>query len=368
MPFRPEVGDEITIEGVTYTFTPHPIAPGVPYGQTGRRATIYQLRAANRLWALKVFTQAFITPRIAEGMVRLRAYARLPGLGVCARLVITPERCAELLAQYPELHYAVLMTWVPGKTWQELIAGRVEIGPDQSRAFAVGLARTISEMEARKIAHCDLSGPNVMTMLDPPTIALVDVEELYAPTLTRPERLPAGSVGYAHKVAAQGLWQPDADRFAAAVLLAEMLGWFDERVREASEEEHYFAPEELQQDSMRARLLRAVLQERWGEGVAELFDRAWVSDTLQACPNALEWLMALNYAGPSPGTSTTATTPSWMGTLALPSSQPSRQEATADTATAAASRDGAQPRYVIALVIASVILVILLIVIFFLAK
>ena len=97
MPFRPEVGDEITIEGVTYTFTPHPIAPGVPYGQTGRRATIYQLKAANRFWALKVFTQAFITPRIAEGMVRLRAYARLPGLGVCARLLSVVRKAIVVL-------------------------------------------------------------------------------------------------------------------------------------------------------------------------------------------------------------------------------------------------------------------------------
>jgi hypothetical protein len=145
-------------------------------------------------------------------------------LGVCARLVITPERCRDLLARYPELRYAVLMTWVPGETWQELIARRVELGADQSRSFATSFARTLSEMEARSIAHCDLSGSNVLATLEPPAIGLVDIEELYAPTLTRPERIPAGSAGYAHRLAQYGLWQPDADRFAAAVLLAEMLG------------------------------------------------------------------------------------------------------------------------------------------------
>jgi hypothetical protein len=265
------------------------------------------------------------------------------------------------------------MAWVPGETWQELIAGRVELRSDQSRAFAAGFARTLSEMEARHIAHCDLSGPNVMTTLEPPTIALVDVEELYAPSLTRPDRFPAGEAGYAHPVAAQGLWQPDADRFAAAVLLAEMLGWFDERVREAAGGKHYFAPEELQQDSARARLLRTVLLEQWGEGVATLFDRAWVSETLQGCPTALEWLMALNYAGRTSGTSTSTNTPSWMGTGTPPPSQPSRTgppsqpgHAAPPAADGKPSRDDSQG-YVIALAIASVILVILIIAIIILA-
>jgi tRNA A-37 threonylcarbamoyl transferase component Bud32 len=367
MPFRPEVGDVIAIAGVSYTFTPHPVAPGVPYGQTGRRATIYQLRAAGKLWALKVFTQAYIMPRIAEGMVRLRPYATLPGLGVCARIVLTPDRCPDLLAQHPELHFAVLMPWVPGETWQEVIALRNELEPTQCRALAASFARTLSEMEARSIAHCDLSGPNVLIRLERPAIALVDVEELYSPTLTRPDRLPAGSAGYAHRVAAAGLWQPDADRFAATVLLAEMLAWFDERVREASDEEQYFAPEELQQDTPRARLLRGVLRDQWGDGVAALFDRAWSSDTLQGCPTALEWLMALNYAGPLSGESSGTDTPSWMGAGVAPPSQPGRQEsAVSVTASVAEPRRAVVPGYVITAVIGSAIVAILIILIVFL--
>ena len=299
MPFRPEVGDVLVIEELAYTFTQHPIAPGVPYGQTGRRATIYQLAAAGGLWALKVFTQAFIMPRLAEGTIRLRPFATLPGLSVCSRIVLTPQRCPDLLVLYPELRYAVLMAWVAGETWQELVAGQVELRVDQSRTLAAKFAHILTEMEARGIAHCDLSGPNIMVTLDPPSIALVDVEELYARTHTRPERLPAGSAGYAHRVAAYGLWQREADRFAMAVLLAEMLGWCDERVRDRADEEHFFAPEELQQDTPKARLMEMVLHQCWGEGIAALFARAWSSETLQNCPTAMEWLMAMNHAGPT---------------------------------------------------------------------
>ncbi len=37
MNFRPQVGDQLTIDNVTYRIAEHPAAPGIPYGQAGRR-------------------------------------------------------------------------------------------------------------------------------------------------------------------------------------------------------------------------------------------------------------------------------------------------------------------------------------------
>jgi hypothetical protein len=58
MPFRPNVGDTLFVEGTLYSVAEHPFAPGIPYGQEGRAATVYQLvsgeaRAERR--ALTVF-------------------------------------------------------------------------------------------------------------------------------------------------------------------------------------------------------------------------------------------------------------------------------------------------------------------------
>src|SRR4051794_5733440 len=66
MAFHPRAGMTLAIAGTTYTFAPHPAAPGMPYGQTGRRATVYQMVGPDGApHALKVFTHAFRTPRLA---------------------------------------------------------------------------------------------------------------------------------------------------------------------------------------------------------------------------------------------------------------------------------------------------------------
>jgi len=45
MPFQPQVNQALTIGDVTYHVAEHPAAPGIPYGQEGRAATVYQLVA-----------------------------------------------------------------------------------------------------------------------------------------------------------------------------------------------------------------------------------------------------------------------------------------------------------------------------------
>jgi len=121
----------------------------------------------------------------------------------------------------------------------------------------------------------------------------VDLEGLYAPGMPQPEVLTSGSAGYAHRTAKEGLWGPRADRFAGAVLLAEMLGFCDEGVCQASWGESYFDPQEMQQETPRYRTLVAALERRWGSNVARLFERAWRSDSLLDCPTFGEWLVAM---------------------------------------------------------------------------
>ncbi len=182
-------------------------------------------------------------------------------------------------------------------------------------------------MEEQGIAHCDLSAPNVMLpvltpprrlrRLPPPLRSgrggggsrrgggeergprLVDLEGLYAPGMVRPQELSSGSAGYAHRQAAGGLWGPEADRFAGAVLLAEMLGWCDPQVVEAAWGESYFDPAEMQGQGERSRLLSESLRRNWGDSVSALFQRAWASDTLADCPTFGEWLVAMPLT-PSP--------------------------------------------------------------------
>jgi len=301
MPFRPNVHDELTINNITYRIAEHPAAPRIPHGQEGKAGTVYCLvetaHAATPApkAALKVFKPRSRLPFLVSQADRMAPLAAFPGLRACQRTVLTPFRYADLLRQYPDLTYAVLMPWIEGPTWFDVLMDRKPLSPETSLALAHSLTQVLARMEEQGIAHCDLSAPNVMLphLAGGTGAALVDLEGIYAPDMTRPQELSTGSAGYAHKQAAGGLWGPEADRFAGAVLLAEMLGWCDAQVCQATWGESYFDPQEMQQETPRYRTLVAALERHWGNAVAYLFERAWKSDTLQDCPTFGEWLVAL---------------------------------------------------------------------------
>ena len=307
MNFRPTVNATIKIQNQEFVFCEHPAAKGMPYGQSGRRATVYQIKDSfNTLKAVKIFTQTYRSSRNAEMVERLAPIADLPGLQVSQRIVLTPENHAELIEQYENLAYAVVMLWVYGETWQELILSGKELNQEQSFFLARAFTQVLVEMEKINIAHGDLSGPNVLLPgLHPFTsssttaqgrgnpIALVDVEDMYIPSVPMPTVLPGGSAGYAHRSSAQGVWAPEGDRFAGAVILAEMLGWCDASVRNIAYGEQYFDLNECQENTERVQILTKVLQTKFNVELANLFSKAWFSSTLMDCPTFQEWEQCL---------------------------------------------------------------------------
>ena len=88
--FIPKVNEAISIGSEVYHFTAHPAAPDMPYGQTGRKATVFQLEGRDgRKRALKVFTARY---RLEENIYKtgeMLKYAVFPGLAICERFVIS---------------------------------------------------------------------------------------------------------------------------------------------------------------------------------------------------------------------------------------------------------------------------------------
>lgn len=318
MSFQPSAKEQLVIDGEPYLIAEHPGAPGIPYGQEGRAATVYQLLASgsSEKLALKVFKPRFQVPAMVSLAERIEAFAELPGLKVCRRQVITARRNIDLVRQHPGLSYAVVMPWIEGPTWMEVLLSGNEradtFTPEASLTIARAMVEILAAMEERGVAHCDLSGPNVML----PALAesnkyllassgarrpaassiiqLVDVEQMYGEELKRPEFVTSGSAGYGHRGSTEGLWSAKADRFSGALLIAEMLGWCDANVRQNSWQESYFDPGEIQApESERYTLLMNVLAERWGADVARMLERAWNSDSLADCGTFGEWLAAL---------------------------------------------------------------------------
>ncbi|CAM4339491.1 hypothetical protein [Paenibacillus tarimensis] len=305
MTFNPKVGDEIVIDGKIYRIAPHPAFYDMPYGQEGRQGTVYKLISVQdgQSKALKVFRAAFRHPANVYVSEQLASIARVEGLQVCERTVLTPQNNMELLGTYPDLLYAVLMPWIKGPTWTDILLEQGDFGADTSLHTARSLAEVLSYMEQRGLAHCDLSGPNVMipgllhdiTPAVKSWVQLIDIEQIYASQLDKPEHLSKGSPGYASiRPGHQPVWNKYADRFAGGVLVAEMLAWFDPDIRSLSWGESYFDPERMQEDEERAELLTEVLRRTYGSEVAALFRQVWDSDDLLRCPTFGEWYITLS--------------------------------------------------------------------------
>lgn len=306
MSFQPEAGARVEINGNAYAIGAHPNAPSLPYGQEGRQGTVYLLESEHgrKRKALKVFRGKFVNPSLAHHSRQISGNADVSGLSACKRFIVTPQNDADLLHREPDLLYSVVMPWIEGPTWMDVMLNKQPLTRKQSFSAAFALVQALAGMEQRGLAHCDLSGPNVMLpMLGERSLGvkpidyvqLIDLEQMYASHLERPEHIAGGSPGYApiHLTASQ-LWSAQADRFAGAVLIAEMLSsCFDAFYAEAWGES-YFAPDELQRGVGRAGNMVERLRREWGDGIAALFARAWDSEELSGCPTFGEWSVALS--------------------------------------------------------------------------
>src|SRR5688500_11809116 len=190
MAFQPRVNQELIIEGVTYRVAEHPAARGMPDGQEGRAAVVYQLAAGEDRRALKVFKPRSRVPAMVTLTDRLATFATLQGLRVCSRTVLTPRRHTELLREHPDLVYSVLMPWVDGPTWMEVLLEGTALTPEMSLRLAHAFAETLEGMEERGVAHCDLSGPNLLLPAHAPlpndtlpAVAHVALKQLFGPAL-----------------------------------------------------------------------------------------------------------------------------------------------------------------------------------------
>ena len=151
-------------------------------------------------------------------------------------------------------------------------------------------------MRSHRLAHCDIAGGNVLVDSDRRRISLVDLEDMYGAGLPMPAACPIGTPGYQHRAARQlphGQWHLYGDRFAGAVLLAEMLTSHDPEVLRAADAEHYFAEDELQSpDCARYTLLVETLTSTSVQ-LAALFKQAWTSSNLADCPSFDQWVDAI---------------------------------------------------------------------------
>lgn len=306
MAFQPTHDTLLTIDDTPYRFVPHPLFNDEVFVQEGGEAAIYQLRDMQRgvLKALKVTLPSRRGEHIARAAAALAPYRDIPGLAAGDRLCLAKPRYAKLIAQYPDLEYAILMPWLSGRTWAGFMLDRVaatRYTHTHALSLALATAHVLWNLEGYHLTHTDIAGGNIVIAPDMKRVELLDIEGLYAHTSPIPKSHSMGSPGYQHRNLDQrGQCRPEGDRFASAVLLAEILAWWSPQVRDLTPNnaESLFQPLELQitdrSHPAYARLsaVRNALYTICPPALS-LFDQAWMSLDLSQCPELSAWAMCL---------------------------------------------------------------------------
>lgn len=320
--FNPDLSMSLAIEGNTYEFLPHPLFPA-KVNQFPRKSTaIYQLRRRTdrTLWALKVTDHDHRGPHIERITAALMRYQYLPGLAVTHRSCLTKAKHPELISAYPGLEYAILMPWIAGATWAGLMGDPVASASytlAHARKLATTTAHILWSLEAHHLVHTDIAGDNVI-VLNCKQVELIDIEGLYrddGPRLSRWQEEAQASIerllrkselteptkgwqGYRHPhLDERGQRRPDGDRFAGAILLAEMLTWWNPLVRAMTDDryESLFQFNEKEPPEVLRRRLQVIRKTLCDirPCLLKLFDQAWGSPDVSACPPLQEWALCL---------------------------------------------------------------------------
>ena len=299
MIFEPEPGTSIKLNGESIEFVPleaeGPAAVFV-YAESGKEGTVYKVLKGQEFYALKVFYSQYRNKRLLENTKKLSRFKNLEGFRVAERTIINRQRFPEIVANYPELNYSVLMPWIEGTVWGNLMVQEdSSLSRENYFQIARTLTRVVHNLETKGVAHCDLSNNNFIIDQTLSSIQLVDIEDIYAPDMPRPiPDISYGTIGYRTKwIAQNGLWGPAADRFASAILCVELLTWHNKEIREnRAGDTSFFDEAEIGENSIRYNLMRRYLSAA-GNDLQLLFKRAWFSEGFDQCPPLLEWTKAL---------------------------------------------------------------------------
>lgn len=276
----------------------NPLAPTYAHSMEGGKARVYKIEsldAGSHIYALKVMKSKHRDPGLEQTCNNLDKLKDIAGLDVCERACLSPSRARDTISRFGNLEYSILMPWIQGKSWADVLEmakkGQNILDKDGSILLASNFANVLAKLEANSIAHCDLSAGNIIIDPDPTKlqIELIDVEDLFALGFAQPAYLPLGTPGYQHKTSGAGQWHARGDRFAGAILLSEMLGWYDDTVRSTSYGESYFDSAELQSANCRRLDLLIISISRHSNDLATLLKRAWSSANLDDCPAISEW-------------------------------------------------------------------------------
>lgn len=307
-------GQTARISGLDFTPLAHPILPDTAQRIVKGQAAGYLLRQhpQGNVWFLKKFA-----PSRRPSDAYLQAVDRcLPG-GVefftCTqRRLITANHVDHRYSAYKAAEFlswiegTILMPKVPGSPWSSvadsLREGESTLTLEQRLTAGMNLAECIDRLEAGGCCHRDLSASNVFVDQDG-RIYLIDWDSLCHPNLPFQANTTVGTAGYIAPFtrAASGAWdascswRPYADRYALAILIAEILLTGAGRAP-AQEDGTMFAQKQLEDPDNG--LTKERIDDLWrlDRAAGQLLWKALHASSFGTCPPPAQWRCVLRKA------------------------------------------------------------------------
>lgn len=177
---------------------------------------------------------------------------------------------------------AILMPQVMSSTWAEISTaireGTTVISRVEKLLLCQRLGETVGLLESAGLSHRDLSSTNVMMDILNVEVHLIDWDSIYHASLNWPINTTCGTRGYVAPFVtvagiedARSTWQHNADRFALAVLNAELLT--------AADGQSFSGIDKA----------REILRRSFPAAV-KLLDATLTANSFAECPGPTEWI------------------------------------------------------------------------------
>jgi hypothetical protein len=314
MRFEPKPNDTLILFGEQYVVQPHPSASHIAYSSEAGRAFVYQLKGQKGdYFALKVIKPKFRSANLADSPRHLVSIEKFEGLRAANRRVVLPED--PIVKTFPALEYAMLMPWISGSTWFDVLNNAKKHGTYFDSPFAIKLCaqflRVMAALEQAGYAHSDISPGNLIVGKRRPDVQLIDLEDMYLPGAPAPAEDYTGSPGYRRRSGDQGAttWRREGDRYATAVMAAEMLALTNRKLARMATDTGYFASHCQDEDGAKRFDSAQEFLANTAPGFARLFKQAWFSDSLSDCPKIADLRAALDDTPAKPAIRITSSLP-----------------------------------------------------------
>jgi serine/threonine protein kinase len=276
-------------------------------GKQGR--AFYFTQENNREWVIKKFYPDMQPDRSYLVAIRSLVPKTVSCTAASKRVVLNQDdlKPGNGLYTSPDLAVwlqdAVLMPRIRGKSWKEVSdeirSGTRSISLAHRLDFARSLAETAYTLEQNGCAHRDLSQQNLFLDIQEYIVYLVDFDSMFHGSLYFHKNTPPGTDGYIapwvsdkdRKWDARKSWHRKADRFACAILIAELL--LADRQSPSYYDGALFS-QDMFFNSRHAYLLRTIdLLHNLSEPLGDLFYKTISATSYDECPDLLKWQEAI---------------------------------------------------------------------------